>query len=81
MNNQLIIIYSLLERLEKKYFSDETIRLAIIEKNISKQNKLEFVESLCQTVITSLNFGNYKRATKYLVLADAFCEKFLSAKS
>lgn len=39
MNNQSIIIYSLLERLEKKYFSDETIRLAIIEKNISKQSK------------------------------------------
>lgn len=79
MNNQAIIIYNLLCKLEEKYLTPENIRRAILEKNIDKQNEIELINAICQTVITSLNFGDYKRAVKYFILAEGLCEKFLSA--
>ncbi len=79
MNHQAIIIYSLLCKLEEKYLTPENIRRAILEKNIDKQNEIELINAICQTVITSLNFGDYKRAAEYFILAEGLCEKFLSA--
>lgn len=78
MNNQTAIIYNLLEKLEEKYLNEENIRQVILEGNVAKQGELEFIDSLCQTVITSLNFGDYKRAVKYLALTDAFCKNYLA---
>ncbi len=72
MNDQTAIIYDLLGKLEEKYLSEEIIRRAILEDDAAKQAQIEFVDALCQTVITSLNFGNYKRAAKYLALAATF---------
>ena len=74
MNDQTAMIYNLLGKLEEKYLSEEIVRRAILEGDIAKQAQIEFVDALCQTVITSLNFGNYKRAAKYLALATAFSE-------
>ncbi len=79
MNNQAIIIYNLLCKLEEKYLTPENIRRAIIERNVDKQNKIELIDAICQTVITSLNFGDYKRAAEYFILAESLCEKFLTA--
>lgn len=72
MNEQTTLIYDLLGKLEEKYLTSEKIRQAILEGNIVKQEEIEFIDALCQTVITSLNFGNYNRAVKYLALATAF---------
>ena len=72
MNDQTAMIYNLLGKLEEKYLSEEIVRRAILEGDIAKQAQIEFVDALCQTVITSLNFGDYKRAAKYLVLAATF---------
>ena len=72
MNEQTAMIYDLLGKLEEKYLSEEIIRRAILEGNVAKQAQIEFVDALCQTVITSLNFGNNKRAAKYLALAATF---------
>ena len=77
MNNETTVIYNLLGKLEEKYLSDETIRRTILEGNVAKQNELEFIDALFQTIITSLNFGDYKRATKYLILAEKFCRRCL----
>ena len=74
MNEQTILIYDLLGKLEEKYLTEEIIRRAILEGNVDKQNEIELIDALCQTVITSLNFGNYKRAVKYLSLAVSFCK-------
>ena len=76
MNEQALIIYKLLEQLEEKYLTTEKIRRAIVEDDTARQNTLEMIEALCQAVITSLNFGNYKRAVKYLALATDFCERY-----
>ena len=76
MNDQALIIYKLLEQLKKKYLTPEIIRRAIIEGDTARQNTLETIEALCQAVITSLNFGNYKRAVKYLAIATDFCERY-----
>ncbi|MBR0262180.1 MAG: hypothetical protein IJQ85_10370 [Selenomonadaceae bacterium] len=73
MNNQETIIYNLLGKLEEKYLTSDKIRRAILEGNIAKQEEIEFIDALFQTVITSLNFGNYKRAVKYLALIEKFC--------
>lgn len=72
MNEQTTLIYDLLSKLEEKYLTSEKIRRAILEGNIAKQEEIEFIDALCQAVITSLNFGDYKRAVKYLALSVAF---------
>ena len=74
MNDQTAIIYNLLGKLEEKYLSEEIILRAILEGDIAKQMQIEFVDALCQTVVTSLNFGDNKRAAKYLTLAAVFCK-------
>jgi len=79
MNNQAIIIYNLLCKLEEKYLTSENIRRAILEKNIDKQNEFELIDAICQTVITSLNFGDYHRAAKYLALSEILCRKFFAS--
>ena len=77
MNDQEKIIYDLLCKLNEKYLTAEKIQQAILEKNIDLQAKIEFIDALCQTVITSLNFGDYRRAVKYLNLIEISCKKFL----
>jgi len=79
MNNQAIIIYNLLCKLEDKYLTSENIRRAILEKNIDKQNEFELIDAICQTVITSLNFGDYHRASEYLALSEILCRKFFAS--
>ena len=59
--NQAIMIYNLLCKLDEKYLKPENIRRAILEGNTTKQAEIELVDSICQSVITSLNFGDYKR--------------------
>ena len=79
MNSQAIVIYNLLCKLDEKYLAPENIRRAILEGNTTKQAEFELIDSLCQSVITSLNFGDYKRAVKYLALAEGLCKKFFAA--
>ena len=79
MNSQAIVIYNLLCKLDEKYLAPENIRRAILEGNATKQAEIELVDSLCQSVITSLNFGDCKRAVKYLALAEGLCKKFFAA--
>lgn len=75
MNNQEALICNLLEKLEQKYLTDEQIRRAIIGNDVVKQDEIELIDALCQAVITSLNFGDYRRAVKYLALAINFCHQ------
>ena len=77
MNSQAIVIYNLLCKLDEKYLAPENIRRAILEGNATKQAEIELVDSLCQSVITSLNFGDC--AVKYLALAEGLCKKFFAA--
>ena len=79
MNSQALIIYNLLCKLDEKYLAPENIRRAILEGNTTKQAEIELVDSLCQSVITSLNFGDYKRAVKYLALTEGLCKRFFAA--
>ena len=79
MNSQALIIYNLLCKLDEKYLAPENIRRAILEGNTTKQAEIELVDSLCQSVITSLNFGDYKRAVKYLALTEGLCKRFFDA--
>ena len=79
MNSQGKIIYDLLCELDKKYLTPEKIRRAILENDTAAQAEIEVIDALCQTVITSLNFGDYRRAVKYLALIEKFCNKFFIA--
>ena len=71
MNSQATLIYNLLCKLDEKYLTPERIRKAILEGNVIKQEEIELIDSICQTIITSLNFGDYKRAVKYLALTES----------
>lgn len=75
MNSQELVICKLLEMLEEKYLTNEIVDRAILEGNVGKQTNIEIIDALCQTVITSLNFGNCKRAAEYLALAASWCER------
>ena len=75
MNDQETVIYNLLLRLEEKYLTKEKIFRVILDGKSAEQTEIEFIDALCQTVLTSLNFGNYRRAAKYLALAANFCRK------
>lgn len=78
MNNQTAIIYNLLCKLNEKYLTSERIRRAILEGNISRQTKIELIDAICQTIVTSLNFGDYRRAVEYLILTERLCKNFFS---
>ena len=75
MNAQENQIYNLLLQLEDKYLTSEKIFRVILEGKQAEQDKIELIDALCQTVVTSLNFGDSRRAVKYLALAASFCKK------
>ena len=77
MSIQTNMICDLLVKLEDKYLQNESICQIIVDDNTYKQNKVEIVDALCQTILTSLNFKDYKRATRYLALTVGFCEQNL----
>ena len=79
MNNfkklQKEIICNCLRNLENKYLSEKKICQSILQGNEKQKITFEIIEVLHQNIITSLNFEQYSRASKYLILMANLCRK------
>lgn len=80
---QKIALEQILEELEKKFLTREKIKFGILSgraaENISDMDVLtllDLIDAVRENVKTSLQFENFRRATKYLTLLQTLCEKF-----
>lgn len=80
---QYMVIETLLNSIEKKYLTRENMYNRILHKRDSDDpavidivGRMDIVDSVSENVKTSLQFGDYKRATWYLQLLLRLCEKY-----
>ena len=81
---QKIATEEILNELEKKFLTREKIKSGILSgraaENISDTDVLtllDLIDAVRENVKTSLQFGKFRRATRYLTLLQTLCEKFL----
>ena len=80
---QQLSIETLLVSIEKKYLTREKMYNRILHNRensdpsvINIVGRMDIVDSVRQNVRTSLQFGDYRRATWYLQLLLRLCEKY-----
>ena len=80
---QQLSIETLLVSIEKKYLTREKMYNRILHNRensdpsvINIVGRTDIVDSVRQNVRTSLQFGDYRRATWYLQLLLRLCEKY-----
>ena len=73
MQEQVIRI--LLNEICKRYITDASIFPIILSNDAKQIENLKLVDSLQQSVLTSLRFGQYRRAVWYLQAFSRTCEK------
>ncbi len=78
-------IETLLMSIEKKYLTREKMYNRILHNRESSDpsviniiGRMDIVDSVRQNVRTSLQFGDYRRATWYLQLLLRLCEKYFN---
>ncbi len=78
-------IETLLMSIEKKYLTREKMYNRILHNRESSDpsviniiGRMDIVDSVRQNVRTSLQFGDYRRATWYLHLLLRLCEKYFN---
>ena len=82
---QQLSIETLLVSIEKKYLTREKMYNRILHNRentdpsmINIVGRMDIVDSIRQNVRTSLQFGDYRRATWYLRMLLRLCEKYFS---
>ena len=85
MKAQQLAIETLLVSIEKKYLTREKMYNRILHNRESTDSsvinivgRMDIVDSVRQNVRTSLQFGDYRRATWYLRMLLRLCEKYFS---
>ena len=80
---QRMVIETLMNSIEKKYLTRENMYNRILHKRDSDDSaiinivgRMDIVDAVSENVKTSLQFGDYKRATWYLQLLLRLCEKY-----
>ncbi len=84
-NCQRIVLEEILEELEKNFLSRERIKTRFLNGRTSTNSVgidvitlLDIIDSVRENVKTSLQFEDYRRSARYLVMLQMLCEKFLS---
>jgi len=67
-------IKTLLDELDRQYFTDSSILPIILSNDQRQLENLQLIDSLHQSVLTSLQFGQYRRAVWYLQAFSMECE-------
>lgn len=69
--------------LEEKFLAQEKIKSRFLNGRTSKNssdanivNRLDLIDAVHENAKTSLQFGNFRRAAKYLTMLNLLCEKF-----
>lgn len=79
--NQKIAIEGIFDELEKKFLTREKIKTRFLNERTSADtdilNRLDLIDAVRENLKTSLQFGKFRRASRYLTLLDMLCEKFL----
>ena len=82
--NQKVALEKIFGELEEKYLTREKIKSRFLSGNNSEHpddtdivNRLDFIDAVRENFKTSLQFGKFRRASRYLTLLDSLCEKFL----
>ena len=80
---QQLSIETLLANVEKKYLNRESMYQRILHNRgesdpavINIIGRIDIIDSVRENVRTSLQFGDYRRATWYLNFLMKLCEKF-----
>lgn len=71
----------LLEKICKQYMSDTSMLPLILSDDAQHIKSLQIIDCLYQSVLTSLQFGQYRRAVWYLQALSSVCEKSLGRNS
>ena len=82
--SQQLVLEQLLEELEKNFLSREHIKTRFLNGRTSTNSVgidvislLDLIDSVRENLKTSLQFKDYRRAARYLVMLQVLCEKFL----
>lgn len=69
------IINTLLNIICKQYFTDASILPIVLSNDEQQIKNLQILDSLHQSVLTSLQFGQYRRASWYLQAFSVICSQ------
>lgn len=72
-----MIIQSLLEQIRMQYMTEKSIIPILLSKDAKKMQYLKVLDGLYGSVLTSLQFGQYRRAVWYLQAFAQFIAQFL----
>lgn len=82
--SQRLVLEGLLEELEKNFLSREHIKTRFLNGRTSTNSVgidvitlLDLIDSVRENFKTALQFEDYRRATRYFVMLQSLCEKFL----
>lgn len=75
------IISGLLDEISKQYLTDASVLPLILSNDESQMKKLQILDFLQQSVLTSLQFGQYRRATWYLQAFSQVCDNTLGDRN
>lgn len=69
------VIRVLLDELSKHYFTDASMLPLILSNDEKRTRNLHIIDGLRQSVLTSLQFEQYRRAVWYLQALSSWCAK------
>ena len=83
-NSQRVVLEEMLDEIEKKFLSREHIKTRFLNGRtganavgIDVITLLDLIDSVRENLKTSMQFEDYRRATRHLVMLQMLCEKFL----
>lgn len=69
------VLKAILDRIYKEYIDDDLIMAIILSEDKREKRNLEIIDALYQSVLTSIQFGKYKRAVWYLRAFFEMCKR------
>lgn len=69
------VIRGLLDKICRKYITDASMVPFILSNDKKQTENLRILDGLHQSVLTSLQFGQYRRAVWYLQIFSRICDK------
>ena len=79
--NQKVALEKIFDEIEEKFLTREKIKTRFLNDRTSEDtdilNRLDLIDAVRENLKTSLQFGKFRRASRYLALLESLCEKFL----
>ena len=82
--SQRLVLEEILQEIEKKFLTREHIKTRFLNGRTSTNSTgidvitlLDLIDSVRENLKTSLQFEDYRRAARHLIMLQTLCEKFL----